>query len=445
MYLAFELFINCIDVIIALYAINSTLITKDINIKIISAMTFTVAFFILTIFTIGNYNSNITIVIFLIYILYSFLFFKDNYVLKLLIPLLVFFIFNLSELFTISIVTSYLNIKVDHLVSDNNIRITLMFVTRILIFLLIFSTSFIYNKKLSKDSFENNSKHIYVYILIPLSSIISMIFILRHYLIVGSSNIYMLVVAITLFSINIISFIQTRILISTLTRKYQYDILLKENELKTELYDRTIRSYNHLKGWKHDIKFHLNTLGHLVSNKSYTQLGDYIKNIGYDLDNKIIIVNTGNIYLDSTISDFISKSNSLNVPVNIELEVPDISYIENFDLCSLFGNITSNALEAVQKTDDKRISLSITLLPNKMIRIICENTFDGEIKLDNTNILSRKGGTNHGYGLKNIKKIVNKYDGLMNVNYTDMAFRITILIPTVNPQDKKIYIYNNEV
>ena len=222
-------------------------------------------------------------------------------------------------------------------------------------------------------------------------------------------------------------------------------MLLKENELKTELYNRTIESYNHLKGWKHDMKFHLNTLGHLTSDKSYAQLKDYINNIGHDLENGIIIVNTGNIYLDATISDFIGQCNSLNVPLDIELEVPDISRIENFDLCSLFGNITSNALEAVQKTDDKGISLSITILPNKMIRIICDNTFDGKIKLNKTNILSRKGGANHGYGLKNIKKIVNKYDGMIDINYIDTLFKITILIPTVNTQDKKIYIYNNEV
>ncbi len=420
------------------------LVNKNLPMRYITAATFIFVSSILTLFTIQQYNSNIVLLVFLIYIIYSLIFYTGHFLFKFLVPVFAFFIFNLVEIITLSLVTSFSSVDIQQLMGEEFIRLMLMLITRTIIFILMFIISYLMNRDSYSKSITNNERQVYVYLFVPLASVLSMVFILRHYLEYSSGNMYLLVVSIALFSVNLISFIQTRTLITNLTRKYSIDMLLKENELKTELYDRTIASYNHLKGWKHDINIHLNTLGHLASDKSYVQLEDYIKNIGYDLENRIIIVNTGNIYLDATISDFISKSNSLNVPLDIELEIPDISHIENIDLCSLFGNITSNALDAVQKTDDKRISLSVSLMPNKMIRIICENTFDGKVNLNNSQIRSRKGGSNHGYGLKNIKKIVNKYGGMMDVNYTGAKFKVTVLIPTVNTRDKKIYIYSSE-
>lgn len=445
MYLMSEILINLVDVFLVLFFIDSMLVNKDLPMRYINATIFIFISTILTVFTIQKYNSNAVILVFLIYILYSLIFYSGRSLLKFLVPVVAFLIFNMVELITISLVTSFSSIDVQQLMGEEFIRLLLMIITRTIIFILMFLISLQMNGGSYTNNLDNNERYVYLYMIVPLASVLSMVFILRHYFEFNSDNLYLLVITISLFAVNIISFVQTRILITNLTRKYSIDLLLKENELKTELYDKTIKSYNHLKSWKHDIKFHLNTLGHLIANKSYTQLEEYINNIGLEMDNKIIVVNTGNVYLDSTISDFISKSKLLGVSLDIELEVPDISHIDNFDLCSLFGNFTSNALEAVQNIENKRVRISIALLPNKMIRIICENTFDGKIILNDSKILSRKGGTNHGYGLKNIRRIVKKYDGMIDVSYTESTFKVTILIPAVTHQDINIYIYNTEV
>lgn len=51
-------------------------------------------------------------------------------------------------------------------------------------------------------------------------------------------------------------------------------------------------------------------------------------------------------------------------------------------------------------------------------------------------VTMKKEGEGHGYGLKSVKKTVEKYNGVMNVSVNDHLFKVTMIIP-VSDDDKK--------
>jgi len=52
-----------------------------------------------------------------------------------------------------------------------------------------------------------------------------------------------------------------------------------------------------------------------------------------------------------------------------------------------------------------------------------DNSFNGKIKyFDGQQIATLKSGDEHGYGLKNIKQSVEKYNGYMRTTHTDTVF-----------------------
>lgn len=103
--------------------------------------------------------------------------------------------------------------------------------------------------------------------------------------------------------------------------------------------------------------------------------------------------------------------------------------LETLELYNLFGNLLDNAIEASRKLNlkDKRtISLKVTY--EKGVSMIdMRNYFDKYTKIDNNT--SKKDSFNHGYGIKSMKNIVDKYNGDFQTKVEDDIFIVKIIIP----------------
>lgn len=101
--------------------------------------------------------------------------------------------------------------------------------------------------------------------------------------------------------------------------------------------------------------------------------------------------------------------------------------IDVSDMVAIIGNLLDNAMEAVCKTETRRICMDVNYKKGRIF-IYLENTYDGRINCKNGDILSTKSGGVHGYGLKNIRKTLEKYNGCMDIEYTDTVFSVDILM-----------------
>lgn len=141
-------------------------------------------------------------------------------------------------------------------------------------------------------------------------------------------------------------------------------------------------------------------------------------------------------------SEFSYKRESLNIvlqekdvicrkhqiELNVLIEEQALNFISDTDLYSLFGNILDNAIEACLKVStDKLIILRVKNISN--IIIIKEaNNFNGELRIDkNGNALTTKKDDGfHGFGLKSIKMIAEKYNGEIEISSTESNFTICL-------------------
>ncbi len=142
--------------------------------------------------------------------------------------------------------------------------------------------------------------------------------------------------------------------------------------------------------------------------------------------------NTGNTVLDT----ILTAKNMFCVKHNIKFScVADgslLEFIDTMDLCSIFGNILDNAIESVEKLDeeDKKIVRVSVYSYSGFVMIRTENYFESDIKMVNKIPLSsKKNKEYHGFGLKNVKRIISNYDGTMNIKIDDNWFYLYISIP----------------
>ncbi len=153
-------------------------------------------------------------------------------------------------------------------------------------------------------------------------------------------------------------------------------------------------------------------------------------------------MNTGNKVLDVVLTTKSLQCQKKNITLNAMVDGDLLSDIHVKDICSLFGNILDNAIEASQQVVDKEkrlITLSVRKR-NQFIIVECENYSDSEnVKLRNNQRRSFFGKNNlpkttkgdnvkHGYGLKSITQVAEKYGGAMNCSYEDGWFKVKVLL-----------------
>lgn len=112
-----------------------------------------------------------------------------------------------------------------------------------------------------------------------------------------------------------------------------------------------------------------------------------------------------------------------NIVLTAEVFLPSDLRIKNEILSIIIGNLLDNAYAAVLRhsLDEKEVSLKMKYL-NKNLLIEVENTFDS------AELISRIPRKNVGYGIRNVKQVVETFGGIYEVSTDNQVYKTTILL-----------------
>ena len=160
---------------------------------------------------------------------------------------------------------------------------------------------------------------------------------------------------------------------------------------------------------RHDIKNML-----LVLNQDFT---DEQKTIMTELKNRTY-----------TISTILTQNETLNMIINSKIIAhqdetidwqfyieSELNQVDKIDLAILLGNLLDNAIESLGK--NKHIQIKTKQI-NNMYYIKVQNSIDESVLNKNKGLKSTKANSElHGYGIKSVKRIVEKYEG--NIDFIE--------------------------
>jgi len=190
-------------------------------------------------------------------------------------------------------------------------------------------------------------------------------------------------------------------------------------------------SVEKIKAIRHDIKVHLATVRDNSTDNQFVT--DYIDRLLGDIRESETYSNTGNIAFDSIINYKLGAVEENSIDLHLKVSVPQEISIEATDIVTILGNLLDNALEALDKVDgNKMLRLNIKY-ENSGVLIKIENSFIGEVKYsgktgEERQITTLKSGDGHGYGLKNIRQAVEKYNGYMKIAHEDDVFSVLVFL-----------------
>ncbi len=175
----------------------------------------------------------------------------------------------------------------------------------------------------------------------------------------------------------------------------------------------------------HDLKHQIAKLG-AASDQ------DLIRELQNEINIYDAMMHTGNTVLDTIITEknLLCRKNEIRFSC-----MADGKLLQNLDTGELYaflGNAVDNAMESALKLEDpeKRvISLTVKRSGN-FVLIEIENYFQGNLKFDDgLPVTTKENQQFHGFGMKSIRRFVEKNHGNMRIFTDNQIFRLVVLLP----------------
>ena len=186
---------------------------------------------------------------------------------------------------------------------------------------------------------------------------------------------------------------------------------------------------NELRQFRHDIKNQLVVVQEMLKGHNYEQVVQYVEKVAKRFGMTEQYSASGNVAIDSILNYKLSKAKEMGIDVKANIAIPENIAIEEDDIVVILGNLLDNAIEANERIcEGKFITVDFNMdRGNAFIRI--KNSFDSVVRHINGEFLTRKEERySHGIGLKSVDAVVQKYNGLVDIEYDEREFVVHILM-----------------
>lgn len=226
-----------------------------------------------------------------------------------------------------------------------------------------------------------------------------------------------------------------------------YELYIKLNEIFVREKDNTIyaqqldivagnmleqkRMMEEFHEEKHNLVNELIVLKDLIDNNNNQKAIENIDEIMNGCYSAEHICDSGNSTVDAIINFKYAVASEFGIKFRLKIFIPDEMPIEQKDLGVVLGNALDNAIEAVKncREHEKNIEISMGVKKEAWVMVI-KNPYEAEIKTDYQGeiITSKSDKNRHGYGLKSIKKIAEKYQGDTITDAINNFFSLTVIL-----------------
>lgn len=374
-----------------------------------------------------DYNviiNNVALLLF--HFLFAFLLYRQKVTTSIFYSLMFACLITVSEISIIDLLSALTGLDSRGFINDFSFYSLLIILSKSLLLLALKIISSIINKFKTNEKFDIE---FYIFPLVLLIVIIVFVIISYQNKLTFQSHLAITVSSIILIFVMIITCIFQQQSARRKTELLELKTIQQKQKIESTYFELLEHQNEELQIFVHDMQKHLDNIYRLSSNSEQSK--EYIENLSNDLSYSNKIGKTSNKLLDLIIDKYKYISLKQNIKFETDIHSSDLSFIADNDLTSIFNNLLDNAVEAAEKSSDRKIELSINSF-GSMLTIDLTNSCDIAPILNHDKLVSTKKEQGlHGYGFKSISKAVKKYSGDIEWDYNEdeKAFNISILFP----------------
>lgn len=241
---------------------------------------------------------------------------------------------------------------------------------------------------------------------------------------IGEGNLHLLMIAeFGMILINILCFYITVNLNDTHKNEERLALDKKRSEYSRH-YAQTIKEqYEQTRRLRHDMKQYTATMLALIKDGKQATAENFAKKQVDYLSKMETVIHVDNDFVNAILNSKLSLAKSKRIDILCSIE-NNISGIEDIDLCNLIGNLLDNAITAAEKcdSDSRLIEVKISSAGSRLM-IVVRNSIRDSVLKDNPKLKSTaKNPSEHGFGVKTIQYIAEKYNGRFDYYEEGLVF-----------------------
>ena len=207
------------------------------------------------------------------------------------------------------------------------------------------------------------------------------------------------------------------------------ELIAKEREeiAKQEYLNAVQSAYQKQRRLTHDFNRELATLKSILELKDYTKLETYLnKLVGNSQKNRLVVL-THNTIIDAILNQKYTEAK--NQGIGMEFILDDLAGLpmSDEDIVIILTNLIDNAMNAAKKVDLKMIQVFMSYDKKEFLCAV-KNSVAEKVPIENNEVMLKPTDIYHGFGLKNVRSVLSKYDSIYSLESTDDRFIFTMLI-----------------
>lgn len=209
-------------------------------------------------------------------------------------------------------------------------------------------------------------------------------------------------------------------------RRTETAVLATKSELAIESYENLLHQSEEIRMIRHDTVKHYRMLRQM-SEESPERMNTYLDELIGDIQNIQPVVSSGNQIIDILLNGKLGTAYTKGISVEIvRSDAPESLPLTDTEICCLFMNILDNAVNAAAETTAGNPYIKLDFHQKDQHFVFsCENSMS-----ENPRNKKKEPSKDHGYGLKIIHKIMERWDSnMISVEQAGNIYKMTVVIP----------------
>lgn len=193
------------------------------------------------------------------------------------------------------------------------------------------------------------------------------------------------------------------------------------------------QAISELRSMRHDIKNQYKVMEIMLGEGKYDELKRYFASMNESFLKEAgnSFIDCGNTLINSIINMELLKANKYGIQLVTKINVPSSLPFEESDLCRILVNLLDNAIEGVLRAESKDYLIVVKIARRADYLYICvqngirEDANRDELLEMNT---EKEDAVNHGYGHRIVKRIAEKYNGLVTYTVEENEFIAEVML-----------------
>ena len=195
-------------------------------------------------------------------------------------------------------------------------------------------------------------------------------------------------------------------------------------------YYETLNLYSEeFRKFQHDYKNLVLGLTAILQSRDVDQALDFISGLKSEMSVfDQYKYNSGNYIADALFFTKNQEAKKQNISIDLDGVIPSM-HIENWDLCIVLTNAIDNAIEASTKIAGEKVITVSSDIKNNFWLLRVNNPVEKAVKITGDSIpTSKENSMIHGYGLSNIKRVAEKYNGALTLSCSEELFTLDVVL-----------------